>query len=69
MTNTNATTYYLTTEEAAAVLRLARRTLEAMRLRGDGPRYRRHGRRCLYTLDDLRAWSDRRAHLSTSEAA
>ena len=58
---------YLTTAETATVLRLAVRTLERMRIEGRGPRFRRHGRRVLYSTVDLDAWSEARAHLSTSD--
>ena len=58
---------YLTTDEAAERLRLARRTLELMRSSGRGPRYRYHGRRVLYAPEDLKAWSEANARTSTSE--
>jgi hypothetical protein len=53
--------------EAALYLRLSPRTLEEMRRKSTGPRYRRHGGRVVYAVDDLRAWSDARARLSTSD--
>lgn len=44
---------YLTTREAAALLRVSVDTLERMRARGDGPPWRRVGRRVLYLRTDL----------------
>ena len=48
---------YLTPREAAAFLRLKRRTLANMRHRRTGPHYRKHGGRIVYSVDDLKAWS------------
>lgn len=48
---------YLTTNEAAALLKLAPGTLKNMRVRRAGPRYRKHGRLIRYHIDDLNAWS------------
>ena len=48
---------YLTPREAAAFLRLKRRTLANMRHRRTGPHYRKHGGRIVYSIDDLTAWS------------
>jgi len=58
---------YVSVAEAAAYLRLKRRTLDNMRWIGGGPRYRKHGGRVFYHRDDLKAWSDSRAFKSTSE--
>lgn len=58
---------YVSVEEAAAYLRLKRRTLDNMRWIGGGPKYRKHGGRVFYHRDDLKAWSDARAFKSTSE--
>lgn len=60
---------FLTTSEAAALLRLAPRTLERFRLEGSGPRFRKLGRRVVYAEGDLAAWADARARQSTGEAA
>ena len=51
------TSPYLTEREAAAFLRLRPRTLANMRWRGIGPKYRKHGGRIVYDIDDLTAWS------------
>lgn len=43
----------LTTEEAAAYLRLQPGTLEVWRCRGRGPKYQKIGRRVIYDQTDL----------------
>lgn len=58
---------FLTTDEAAAFLRLSPRTLEKQRVHGDGPRYRKFGACVRYTLADLRAWADSRTFGMTSD--
>jgi excisionase family DNA binding protein len=50
---------YLTTREAAALLRTSTDTLERMRARGDGPPWRRVGRRVLYPRVELLAYGGR----------
>ncbi|AYA26714.1 DNA-binding protein [Rhodococcus rhodochrous] len=55
-TNFDALQELLTTEEAAALLRTTPGALAAMRYRGGGPRWRRHGRRVLYARADLAAY-------------
>lgn len=64
---------YLTTEEAAALVRLSPRTLERMRLTGDGPRFHKVGpgkqSRVLYQREELEAWLTGFAFRSTSEYA
>ena len=57
----------LDNKEAARFLKLSPRTLEKMRVVGGGPRFRKHGRRVLYALADLEAWSDERTCDSTSD--
>lgn len=59
---------YLTTEEAAQLLRLARRTLEKHRLYGTGPTYRKIGGRVIYATADVVAWTETGARGSTSDA-
>lgn len=51
---------YLTTEEAARYLRIQKRTLDNMRWKGEGPKYRKHGGRICYHIDALRGWSKNR---------
>ena len=59
---------FLTTKETAHYLCLSFRTLEKMRLTGDGPRFRKHGRYVRYHINDLDVWSEGRRHHSTSDA-
>ena len=58
---------FLTTDEAAALLRLSPRTLEKQRVLGGGPRFRKFGARVVYAVVDLRAWADGRAYGMTSD--
>ena len=48
---------FLNTEEAANYVRLDPRTLNNMRYRNAGPRYRKHGCKVFYHIDDLDYWS------------
>jgi hypothetical protein len=48
---------FFTVKEAAAFLRLRPRTLDNMRWRGTGPKFRKHGGRIVYHIDDLVEWS------------
>jgi predicted DNA-binding transcriptional regulator AlpA len=52
---------FLIVPEAAAELRMAKRTLDNHRWRGTGPKFRRHGGRIVYRRGDLLAWSEERA--------
>ena len=52
---------FLNTEEAAQFVRLNKRTLENMRLYGNGPAFRKHGNRVYYHIDDLNGWSSERS--------
>lgn len=55
--------------EAARILNLARRTLQGMRLRGDGPPFVQiTERRIGYAISDLKDWALARASRSTSES-
>lgn len=58
---------FLTTDEAAAFLRLSPRTLEKQRVLGGGPRFRKFGARVVYAAVDLRTWADGRAYGMTSD--
>ncbi|MGE0022815.1 MAG: helix-turn-helix domain-containing protein [Hyphomicrobium sp.] len=60
---------FLNVEEAAAYLRLKKRTLDNMRWQGIGPRFRKHGGRVVYHHDDLKAWSEGARRRSTSGRA
>lgn len=57
---------FLDVKEAAAYLRLKKRTLDNMRWQGVGPRFRKHGGRVVYHRDDLKAWSEGARRRSTS---
>lgn len=58
----------LYTVEAAFLLGLSPRTMEALRLRGGGPPYYSVGRRaCRYRRRDLEIWLDARRRTSTSD--
>jgi hypothetical protein len=58
---------YLTNDEAADFLRLSPRTLEKQRVIGGGPRFRKFGRRVMYSVADLEAWADARSFEATSD--
>lgn len=60
---------FLNTVEAAAYVRCAPNTLEKMRLRGDGPPFRKLSpKRIIYVRDELDAWTRNRPQFkSTSE--
>ncbi len=58
---------FLTTDEAAAMLRLSPRTLEKQRVLGGGPRFRKFGARVVYAAVDLRAWADSNTYGMTSD--
>lgn len=54
---------YLTEAEAAALLRVGRRSLERWRVSGDGPDWVRAGlRRVLYPRAALMAWAEARTY-------
>ncbi|HEY6323057.1 MAG TPA: helix-turn-helix domain-containing protein [Thermoanaerobaculia bacterium] len=57
----------LTTEQASKLVRLSRRTLEGLRVRGGGPVYRKLAGRVFYTFSDLVAWVDSQVRESTSD--
>ena len=48
---------FLTTDQAAFYVGLAKQTLEKMRREGRGPTFRRHGRFVRYHIADLDVWS------------
>ena len=57
---------FLATREAAEWLDLRPNTLEKMRIRGNGPVYRKHGRYVRYHREDLAAWSEANKQQSTA---
>ena len=58
---------YLTNDEAADYLRLSPRTLEKQRVIGNGPKFRKFGRRVMYAVADLNTWADQRSYETTSD--
>lgn len=58
---------FVRTQQAAAYLGLSHRTLEKHRTYGTGPAYRKLGGRVLYAIDDLLAWADLGARVSTTD--
>lgn len=61
----------LGTKEAAVLLKLSPRTLERLRVSGEGPRFLKAGpgkrARVLYRVEDLEAWLMQHSYASTSE--
>ena len=54
--------------EAAVFLDLTHRTMQAMRQRGDGPRYVVISSRCIrYRRENLKSYADQRVRTSTSD--
>ena len=58
---------YLSTHEAAMFLGLSHRTLERYRVTGEGPAFRKFGRRVCYARTDLERWADGCRRSSTSD--
>jgi len=58
----------LNQRQAAAILRLSERTLERMRVAGNGPAYVKVGRRVLYQQEAIQEFVASRVVRSTSEA-
>ena len=48
---------FLNTDQAAAYLKMSSRLLKRLRVRGEGPQFRRHSRFVQYHITDLDAWS------------
>ena len=57
----------MNTVEAAAYLRLAKPTLEKLRLTGNGPNFLKLGRSVRYTRSSLDSWLAARVVSSTSQ--
>jgi DNA-binding transcriptional MerR regulator len=57
----------LTTQDAAALLRVNPETLKVWRARGGGPRFAKLGRRVLYRQQDLEDFVARNLRASTSD--
>ncbi len=60
------TSPFLTTAEAAELLRLKPHTLENMRWQGTGPKFRKHGGRIFYHRGELRQWTENSRRQSSS---
>ncbi len=57
-----------TEDRAATFLSVTRRTLQAWRMRGGGPRYVRISSRCVrYKRSELLSWIESRSRTSTAE--
>jgi hypothetical protein len=54
-------------EVTAELLGLSGRTLEGFRLSGNGPPFRKFGRRVLYSRSDVLSWADAQLRISTSD--
>lgn len=63
----NALPLYLTAGEAAAYCRLSRSYLDHLRVRGDGARFAKMGKRVVYLRADLDQWLAGRLRRSTSD--
>ena len=57
----------LTTQQAAWLLRVSRKTLERMRVEGRGPKFVKIGRSVRYRQSDLLTYITTNTHHSTSE--
>jgi len=57
----------LRTDEAAEILGLSPRTLEALRVRGGGPTYLKVGRLVRYDREDIDGWLEGQRRVSTSD--
>jgi predicted site-specific integrase-resolvase len=57
----------LNEDRAAEILGVSVRTLQRQRVRGDGPRYVKIGKRVLYREEDLAAFIEDSVRQSTSE--
>jgi excisionase family DNA binding protein len=57
----------LSTEKAAEYLGLGKSTLDKLRVTGGGPPFIKFGKRVVYDVDDLNAWSSLHKRSSTSQ--
>jgi hypothetical protein len=55
------------TQQAAEILHVSRRTLEKWRVTGDGPAYLKIGRLCFYAEPGINHWLGTRVRRSTSD--
>ena len=54
------TAQFMTNSQAAEFLKLSPKTLDRYRTTGEGPRFRKFGRRVVYATADLEAWANQR---------
>ena len=54
-------------EHASTILKVSPRTLQAWRVRGCGPKFRKLGRSVRYRVEDVQAYVNENVHQSTSE--
>ena len=59
--------HLLSQQEAATMLGLSPRTLERLRVTGEGPRYVKLNRRVAYRTEDIEAFVASRVRTSTSD--
>ena len=57
----------LTTKQTAIFLNCSPRTLEAYRVKGNSPRFEKHGRMVRYPIESLKEYKNARIKYSTSE--
>lgn len=58
---------FLTTDQLAAQMGVSKKTLEAMRQKGTGPRFQKFGARVLYSESFVDEYLLKRTYASTSE--
>lgn len=69
MTDTdNLPNVYVTEKQAARLLALSHRTLQAWRRMGAGPSFTRFGRSVRYRQNDVLSWADRHPHTKATIA-
>ena len=54
-------------EHASTILKVSTRTLQAWRVQGRGPKFRKLGRAVRYRMEDVQAFVNENVHQSTSE--
>ena len=59
---------HIDTQRAARELGVSPHTLEAWRIKGTGPQFRKIGRRVFYERNDLVVWASEQSRTSTSDS-
>jgi hypothetical protein len=62
------TKFYDTKDAAKKLERLSPRTLEKWRVEGNGPPFRKFGRKVVYAESDLESWAEGQRRTSTSQS-